>query len=123
MDTIQESVGRMLDGLSSAVRRSQRPSQFVLGRVLAAGDGTLRVSCGGQELDEHDLWVNNSLVPGWRSGLTGELTGTGVHGPCATRVSAGDLTRGEPALAAGDCVVLMTEDQQEYYLLCKVVRL
>ena len=33
------------------------------------------------------------------------------------------LTRGEFALKAGDRVVLFTQDQQTYYIICKAVKL
>lgn len=38
------------------------------GRVLQAGEGTLRLACDGLELDQDMLWVNASLVRGLQAG-------------------------------------------------------
>lgn len=93
MESFEESVGRMLEGMAQVGKRGQAPAQFVIGQVLEAGEHTLRVVCGGQELGREDLWVNEALLaPGGR------------------------------ALARGDRVVLLTEDGQDYYLICKAVR-
>lgn len=123
MDTLQESVGRMLEGIGRMGDGRQRPAQFVIGRVLAAGDGILRVSADGQELNAEDLWVNEALLPGYCPQLKATLPGSGWHGPCTTTVEERQLTRGKHALAKDDRVVLLTEDQQDYYLVAKVVRL
>lgn len=41
---------------------------WLLGRVLQAGEGTLRLACDGLELDQDMLWVNASLVRGLEAG-------------------------------------------------------
>lgn len=124
MDAFEESVGRMLDGMARVGRRSRAPAQFVIGQVLAAGEKELRVSCGGQELTREDLWVNEDLLPGWCPRLKGTLNGicSSHGGTVTTPVKASQLTREDHALARGDRVILLTEDQQDYYLVCKVVR-
>lgn len=124
MDTLEESAGRILDCMAQAGRSQQRPAQFVVGRVLAAGEGELRVSANGQELTAEDLWVNEDLLPGYCPRLKGDLSGTcSSHGgEVTTPVQPPQLTRGGHALARGDRVVLFTEDSQFYYLICKVVR-
>lgn len=124
LDTLEESAGRILDCIAQAGRSQQRPSQFVVGRVLAAGEGELRVSANGQELAGEDLWINEDLLPGHCPKLKGILSGTcSSHGgDVTTPVQPFQLTRGGHALAKGDRVVLLTEDCQVYYLICKVVR-
>ena len=52
-----------------------------------------------------------------------DLPGSCPDGSTQTPVRKDQLTRAEFALNAGDRVVLLTEDQQEYYLICKVVPL
>lgn len=124
MDTLEESAGRILECMAQAGRNTQRPVQFVIGRVLAVGEGVLRVSANGQELTAGDLWVNETLLPGYCPQLKGTLSGTcSSHGgDVATPVQESQLTRGTHALAKGDRVALLTEDCQFYYLICKVVR-
>ncbi len=114
----------MLDGMAQVGRRGRAPAQFVVGQVLEVGEGVLRVTCSGQELTGEDLWVNEDLLPGWHPRLTGTLTGTcSSHGGAVTvPVKASQLARAEHALTRGDRVILLTEDQQDYYLVCKVVR-
>lgn len=124
MDTLEESAGRILDCMAQAGRNQQRPAQFVIGRVVAAGDGRLRVSANGQELTQGDLWISEELIPGYCPQLEGTLSGTcSSHGgDVTTPVEPSQLTRGKHALAKDDRVVLLTEDCQFYYLICKVVR-
>lgn len=124
MDTLEESADRILMCMAQAGRNQQRPSQFVIGRVLAAGEGVLRVSADGQELTAEDLWVNEDLLPGYCPQLKGTISGTcSSGGAVSVPVEEPQLTRGRHALAKGDRVVLLTEDCQFYYLICKVVRL
>lgn len=122
MDTLQESVSQILGGMAKMSDGRQRPAQFITGTVLEASEGALRVFANGQELRAEDLWVNEALLPGWCPQLKGTLPGYGYHGGCSTPVEEHQLTRGKHALAKGDRVVLFTEDQQDYYLLCKAVR-
>lgn len=124
MDTLEESAGRIVEAMAEAGRRQRRPAQFVIGRVLAAGDGVLRVFANGQELREEDLWVNEDLLPGWCPQLKGTVYGTcSSHGGSVTTpVEEPQLTRGKHALTRDDRVVLLTEDWQDYYLIAKAVR-
>lgn len=93
MDTFEESASRILESMAEAGRRQQRPSQFAIGKVLEVSETVLRVLTNNQELKTDDLWVNEALLP-----------------------------LGKHALAKDDRVVLLTEDWQFYYLICKVVR-
>lgn len=45
MDTLEESAGRIVEAMAEAGRRQRRPMQFVVGKVLAAGEGVLRFPC------------------------------------------------------------------------------
>ena len=51
------------------------------------------------------------------------LPGTCPDGATSTPVTKDQLVRGEFALKAGDIVVVMSPDEQTYYILCKVVSL
>ena len=75
MDTFEESASRILESMAAAGRRQQRPAQFVIGEVLEAGKGVLRVFANGHELKTEDLWVNEDLLPGYCPQLTGRSTG------------------------------------------------
>lgn len=124
MDTFEESASRILESMAAAGRRQQRPAQFVIGEVLEAGEGVLRVFANGHELKTEDLWVNEDLLPGYCPQLKGTVYGTcSSHGGSVTTpVKEPQLTRGKHALAKNDRVVLLTEDWQVYYVIAKVVR-
>lgn len=124
MDTFEESAGRILESMAAAGRRQQRPAQFVIGEVLEAGKGVLRVFANGHELKTEDLWVNEDLLPGYCPQLKGTVYGTcSSHGGSVTTpVKEPQLTRGKHALVKNDRVVLLTADWQAYYVIAKVVR-
>lgn len=124
MDTFEESASRILESMAAAGRRQQRPAQFVIGEVLEAGEGVLRVFANGHELKTEDLWVNEDLLPGYCPQLKGTVYGTcSSHGGSVTTpVKEPQLTRGKHALAKNDRVALLTEDWQAYYVIAKVVR-
>lgn len=124
MDTFEESVSRMLEGIAQAGRNQRSPAQFVIGQVLAVGEGVLKVLADGQELRTEDLWINEALLPGYCPQLKGTVYGTcSSHGGrVTTPVEEPQLTRGRHALKAGDRVVLLTADKQDYYLICRAVR-
>lgn len=115
---------------------SARP-QWRTGTVLSVAP--LAVDLGGIRLSGGDLLVNAGLLP--RSypvsvAKTGE-TMTGVSGSFSDEEGghtlssgelsaqggtlAGVLTEGAGALLPGDRVVLLTQDDQTFILLCKVV--
>lgn len=120
MNTIDESAGMMVASLGAAARNGAAPSAFKLGRVVSASP--LRITCDGQTLATGDLFVNEALLSGYCPQLTGTLRGSCPDGGVTVTVEGGELTRGRPALAAGDRVVLFSADGQIYYLLAKVVR-
>lgn len=125
LETFEENASRILDGMAEAGRRQQRPAQFVIGTVLEAGEGVLRVFANSMELKTEDLWVNEALLPGYCPQLKGTLNGTcSSHGGSVTTpVKEPQLTRGKHALSKDDRVVLLTEDWQFYYVIAKVVQL
>lgn len=125
LDAFEESASRILDSMAEAGRRQQRPAQFVIGTVLEASEGVLRVFANGMELKTEDLWVNEALLPGYCPQLKGTLNGTcSSHGGSVTTpVKEPQLTRGKHALSKDDRVVLLTEDWQFYYVIAKVVQL
>lgn len=121
--TLEESVGDLLSAMGYAGRQSQRPASFSIGSVLSGTQEGLTIQCGGTVLEASDLWCNEALLEGYSPKLEGDLPGSCPDGSTQTPVRKDQLTRAEFALNAGDRVVLLTEDQQEYYLICKVVPL
>lgn len=112
-------------------------STFVVGKVLEATEAKIRIQADGHELDEQDILINAALAvapgvpvkfqaegPGM---LDGTLRGTipscgfgGGHSMFAVDSFEGTIT--VPTLKAGDLVVLLPDDdRQYYYLICKVV--
>ena len=121
--TLDESVRDLMSAMGSMSRKNQRPASFAIGKVLAGSREGLRVQCGGTVLTAQDIWCDEALLAGYSPKLTGSLPGTCPDGSTMTPVTKDQLKRSEFALKAGDRVVLLTEDQQIYYLICKVVPL
>lgn len=69
------------------------------GKVTAAGGGQLRVTVGRLQLERVDLLVNPALDWQWT-----------------------EDTGGAELIRPGDAVLLLSQDDQNYYLPCKVVR-
>lgn len=90
---------KLAEALSDFCRQNPSALKMYKGRVLAAGGGQLRVRVSRLALEKTDLWVNPQLNWRWT-----------------------EDTGGPDLLRSGDRVVLLTQDGQEYILLCKVVR-
>lgn len=122
--TLDESVGAILSVMGAMNQKNQRPSSFCIGQVTAGTEEGLKIQCGGLELTADQIWINEALLTGYSPKLAGT-----IHGICSSpgsttdEVKKDDLTREEFALKAGDRVVLLTQDNQTYYLLCKAVKL
>lgn len=121
--TLDESVGMLLSAMGQVSRGNQTPMALAIGQVLVGSQEGLQVQCGGNVLTTADIWINEALLEGYSPKLEGSLPGTCPDGGTHTPVTPEQLTRAEFALRAGDRVVLLTEDEQAYYLLCKVVRM
>ena len=121
--TLDESVGLLLSAMGQMGAEKQGPMALAIGQVVAGSQEGLQVQCGGNVLTAADIWINEALLEGYSPKLIGSLPGTCPDGGTNTPVTKDQLTRSEFALTAGDRVVLLTEDEQAYYLLCKVVRL
>ena len=120
---MDESVGTLLSAMTAQNKKNQRPSSFCIGQVTVGTDEGLKVQCSGLELTADQIWINEALLVGYSPKLVGTLPGTCPDGTTITPVTKDQLTRGEFALNAGDRVVLFTQDEQAYYLICKVVKL
>lgn len=123
--TLDESVGTLLKAMGTISGQSQRPASFAIGEVKVGSQEGLQVQCGGNVLTANDIWINESLLVGYSPKLIAvePLPGTCPDGRTSTPVTKDQLTRGEFALKRGDRVVLLTQDEQSYYLICKVVQL
>ena len=89
-------------GLTELLRPAepgQAPGGWLFGQVQQAGQGTLRVVCGGLTLDQTELHVPPGLDYAWE-----------------------EDTGGDQLLRPGDrLLVLVTADAQDYYILQKAV--
>lgn len=122
--TLDDSVGDLLTSMGKVSRDTQGPAVFAIGTVTAGTQEGLRVQCNGNELSGEDLWINEALLEGYTPQLEGTIHSSySGDGGYAIRVDREDLSRAQFALAAGDRVVLLTQDEQVYYLICKVVKL
>ncbi|MBS1384227.1 MAG: DUF2577 family protein [Clostridiales bacterium] len=119
MNTFEENAGRIARSMERAAQRTAPPSPFLIGEVLSPEP--LRVRAGGLDLDAEALRINEALLKGYRPKLVGTLMSLIPKDEVTTEVKKDDLERGEHALKKGDRVVVLTEDFQTYYILCKVV--
>lgn len=99
MDSLEQSGGRIASAIVKLGGKGQEPSSFRLGQVLEAGQGRLRVSCGGLQLERGDLYLAASLDCNWT-----------------------EDTGGPELLRTGDTVALLSADGQTYYLIARMVR-
>ena len=99
MKTFEENAARIARSMGRAAGRSAPASPFFLGEVREAGNGKLRVNCGGMDLTAGDLYVSAGLDYRWQedNGMAN-------------------------LLRRGDRVVLLSGDGQAYYLITRVVR-
>lgn len=93
--SLDESAGDLLSAMGQAARRSQGPASFVLGEVTAHVPAN-QWSALRIQCGGNELRAEDLWA---NEGLTGQ------------------------ELEAGERVVLLTQDEQVYYLLCKVVPL
>ena len=121
--TLDESVGDLMAAMGAMNQRSQRAPSFAIGKVVAGTQAGLRVQCGGNVLTAEQIWCNEAMLEEYSPKLEGTLTGTCPDGGTVTPVTKDQLKRAEFALKEGDRVALLTENQQIYYVICKVVPL
>ena len=99
MDSLEQSGGRIASAIVKLGGKGQAPSPFRLGEGLEAGQGRLRVSCGGLQLEREDLYLAAGLDYQWT-----------------------EDTGGPELLRSGDTVALLSADEQTYYLVARMVR-
>lgn len=99
-----------------------------LGTVLAAEP--LRVDVAGTPQEAERFYLADRLRKGHKEAVsaTGSLAVSascsyGSHSSAGVGGGALTVTNTEPVLKAGDLVLLLTEDDQTFYLIDKVVRL
>ena len=99
MKTFEENAARIARSMGRAAGQSAPSSHFFLGEVREAGNGKLRVNCGGMDLTAGDLYVSAGLDYRWQedNGMAN-------------------------LLRRGDRVVLLSGDGQDYYLIARMVR-
>ena len=141
----------LLGEMDARAAKAYRPPVSI-GTVLESGEGRLVIRADGMELDQDELYVAQYLTDGWSEQLRGlewpvssalpekvfsgkcwvpygtvVLEGTAAVTrpaetvPGATAESASATHPGQ--LQAGDHVLLLrSEDEQSYYVICRFVR-
>lgn len=123
MDAFEQSAGRIASAIGAAARRVAPSAPIMLGKILQAQP--LRLETNGLVIEQDSIQINESMLEGYIPKLIAPepLPGTCPDGATSTPVTKDQLVRGEFALKAGDIVVVMSPDEQTYYILCKVVSL
>lgn len=85
--------------LLASLTPPSKGSSFRIGDILEAGRSKLRISCDGLVLEPDDLWLAPGLTYHWIADT------------------------GDPSfLRAGERVLLLSLDDQDYYLVSKAVK-
>lgn len=97
---------------------ANNPIPYLLGIVISASPLIIQVN--KIQIYRRDVLINTALLGGSQAGVTlsGEAELDGAEKK-DFKLTGGTLTTGG-GLVAGDQVVLLTLDQQQYILLCKV---
>lgn len=103
--------------------------QIVFGKVEQASDKELVILANGIKLTTEDIYIDHRLLSGYVPGLAGTLYGSGYCAgadcgniPVSATASGAELSFAKAGLSKGDLVVMVTQDEQEYVILCKAVR-
>lgn len=115
----------VLVGEIKNMSRDQIPVVFRIGRVTSVLP--LRLEAGGLPIEENEIYVNETLTKETQrkidfSGISGNVRINGEPASVMGQV-AGSLMAQDMGLSVGDRVVLLTESDSTFYLLCKVVKL
>lgn len=123
--SMDNAASRMIAAMRQTSESGKDPPQLFIGTVLDGDEETLKIQCNGQELEREDLWLPPRMRKAYSPKLTGTLSGTcSSHGGGVTvPVGEDQLRRGVFELETGDTVLLFTPDQQEYFIIDKVVPL
>lgn len=123
MDPFEQSAGRIVHSMGAAARRVAPSSSIMLGTILEAEP--LRLQANGLTIEQDSIRINETMLEGYIPKLIAPtpLSGTCPDGTTSTPVTKDQLVRGEFALKKDDLVVVMSPDDQTYYILCKVVAL
>lgn len=115
----------VLVGEIKNMSRDQIPVVFRIGRVVSVYP--LRVETGGIVLEASEIFVNESLVKGTERKIDfGDISGNlQINGEAAyvTGQANGTFKAQDMGLSAEDRVILLTDEDNVFYLLCKVVML
>lgn len=125
-----DGYGRLYGAMVAAGREGGRSGtvRLRLGTVLSVEP--LRVEVAGTNQEAARFYIADRLVKGHRETVSpsGSLSVSascayGVHASAGIGGGTLDVTLTKPVLQKGDLVLLLTEDDQTFYLIDKVVRL
>lgn len=114
----------VLVGEIKNMSREQTPVTFRVGRVVSASP--LRVETGGIVLEPSEIYINNMLTVGFTKPTdihinSGNLQINGESSAISGHMS-GEIQTRDNILLVGDRVIMLTESDTTFYILCKVVR-
>ncbi|MBQ7144657.1 MAG: DUF2577 family protein [Oscillospiraceae bacterium] len=129
-----DAYSEMLDifGAEGARKAQTGALQLYVGTVLGLDPLEIEVNETTQSAADGNLWINPQLTasaqistPATLGGISGTLTLDGERQTITEGSLAGTLSMELPsqALAVGDLVILLTRDQQSFFVLCKEVKL
>ncbi|WP_096636432.1 DUF2577 family protein [Clostridium cochlearium] len=101
--------------LASYLAPKDTVQNVVLGKVTSVSP--LLISCNGIQLDKEDLRINKDLLRNTQRKV--KINGNTVNG--SLNMQDGTIENLENVFNLGSTVVLLTNDNQKFYLICEVI--
>ena len=105
--------------------KEQVPVTFRIGRIVSVSP--LRVETGGIVLESREVYVNHELINNSQRNIVFNITSSDMKINGEDVNLTGEMTGSSKCddfgFAVGDRVVLLTESDVIFYLLCKVVKI
>lgn len=106
------------------IAKDQIPVTFRTGKIVSVSP--LRVETGGIVLESQEVYVNHELINNSQRNIVFDVTSSDIKINGEDVSMTGEMTGSSKSddfgFAVGDRVVLLTEGDTTFYLLCKVVK-
>lgn len=120
---------RIFQAMHSAGREEATCGKLMLRHGNVLSTSPLKIEVAGTDQEAERFWISHRLLKGHseQCDVKGTLSVTascsyGSHSSMGVNSGQLTLTTSAPVLQQGDDVLLLTADDQEFYLLDKVVR-
>lgn len=117
---------RLFHSMLSAADEAAKSGRLKLRRGKILSTSPLKVEVAGTDQEASRFWVSHRLLKGhsekYEASGSLSISTSGSHSTMNVNGGTLMLTTSEPVLQQGDNVLLLTDNDQEFYLIDKVVR-